>query len=310
MQISDLEPGDVLLFSAEEGSFLSWAITFLTDMPVSHAAIFYDKAAGILVEESIPRIRTMDAKERFGNRTITVRRLDNREGLSMSPVLDAAGGYLNELEPYGLDNLYLVGLLLMYKRFTPDTWKRKVVIKILKKVTAGIVEFVNRHKHAGKLPMVCSQFVTQCFDDAGPDYRLRFAHKVLLGASHPGGNLLDRILEHGESRTALTTAELLNAPAGHHPETAEELCGELKKAFEAPGEQGEVDLTDELHEAVHRFSQAHYLLRTGESPDPEADRAGAAHPALLLMKEDEKIFITPGDLLRNCTNLETVGTIG
>lgn len=30
MKISDLKTGDILLFSPEKGSFISWAITFLT----------------------------------------------------------------------------------------------------------------------------------------------------------------------------------------------------------------------------------------------------------------------------------------
>ena len=37
MNINDLKAGDILLFSPEKGSFISWAITYLTDAPVSHA---------------------------------------------------------------------------------------------------------------------------------------------------------------------------------------------------------------------------------------------------------------------------------
>lgn len=314
MQIKDLEPGDVLLFSAEEGSFLSWAITFLTDSPVSHAAIFYDKDAGTLVEESPPQIRTMDAKERFGNRTITVRRIHNRSDLSMIPVLEAASDYRNELEPYALGNLYMVALLLLYKKFSPDTWKQKITIKILKKLTAEIVEYVNRHKYEGKLPMVCSQFVTQCFEDAGPQYRLQFAHRILLRSTPGGGHLVDRILEHaakgGGPSHRFTTANLLNAPIDRLSDSEEELCKALKGAFDGPAETEEAELHEELIEAVHQFSQAHFLMRTGVSSDLKADQAGPVHPAILQLKEDENIFIAPGDLLNNCTNLETVGTIG
>jgi len=41
MEIKDLKIGDVVLFSPEKGSFISWAITFLTDAPVSHASVFF-----------------------------------------------------------------------------------------------------------------------------------------------------------------------------------------------------------------------------------------------------------------------------
>ncbi|EDW2056673.1 hypothetical protein L8Z36_001435 [Salmonella enterica] len=42
--LSELRPADVLLFSPEKKSFISWAITFLTDAPVSHAALYFNEA--------------------------------------------------------------------------------------------------------------------------------------------------------------------------------------------------------------------------------------------------------------------------
>ena len=50
MDIKDLKPGDVLLFSGEKGSFISEAIMFLTNSPVSHAALVYSDPANIVEE--------------------------------------------------------------------------------------------------------------------------------------------------------------------------------------------------------------------------------------------------------------------
>lgn len=54
MQINELKEGDILLFSAEKGSFISWAITFLTNVPVSHAAMYYNANKQSIIEETPP----------------------------------------------------------------------------------------------------------------------------------------------------------------------------------------------------------------------------------------------------------------
>ncbi|ENF3177150.1 hypothetical protein ACEZG3_005431 [Escherichia coli] len=44
LSLKDLYPADVLLFSPEENSFISQAITFLTNANVSHAALYFHSA--------------------------------------------------------------------------------------------------------------------------------------------------------------------------------------------------------------------------------------------------------------------------
>lgn len=68
-------PGDVLLFSGEKGSYISEAIMFLTNAPVSHAAIAYNPSSSV-VEETPPAVQTNPAAKRFDGRKITVMRLD------------------------------------------------------------------------------------------------------------------------------------------------------------------------------------------------------------------------------------------
>ena len=57
MDIKDIKTGDILLFSPEKGSFISWAITFLTDAPVSHAAMFYNEDNQSIIEETPPQVK-------------------------------------------------------------------------------------------------------------------------------------------------------------------------------------------------------------------------------------------------------------
>jgi len=149
MEISDLKPADILLFSGEKGSWISEAIMFLTDSSVSHAAMTYTSSEKI-VEESPPAVQVNDAAQRFKGRTVYVMRIDPSKD-SMSPVLDASEGYLNKDEPYAMSNLYLVGLLLLYRKFTPSTQVQKVMLKIFKKLAADIIKYINKHKNPGKL---------------------------------------------------------------------------------------------------------------------------------------------------------------
>ncbi len=100
MNINDLKAGDILLFSPEKGSFISWAITYLTDAPVSHAAMFYEEKSQSIIEETPPQVAINHAAERFEGREIYVRRLNSKEDLPLSPVIEKAQNYLNNAEPY------------------------------------------------------------------------------------------------------------------------------------------------------------------------------------------------------------------
>jgi hypothetical protein len=142
MNINDIKTGDILLFSPEKGSFISWAITFLTDAPVSHAAMFYNEENQSIIEETPPQVKVSLAVERFKDREIYVRRLNVKEDLPLSPVVKKATGYLNDTEPYDKSGLYMVGLLLIYKKFTPNTFAKKVMVKILKKISASIIKHI------------------------------------------------------------------------------------------------------------------------------------------------------------------------
>ena len=62
MNIKDIKMGDVLLFSPEKGSFISWAITFLTGEPVSHAAMYYSEEDQSIIEETSPQIKVNPPK--------------------------------------------------------------------------------------------------------------------------------------------------------------------------------------------------------------------------------------------------------
>lgn len=314
MNINDIKTGDILLFSPEKGSFISWAITFLTDAPVSHAAMFYNEENKSIIEETPPQVKVGLAVERFKGREIYVRRLNVKEDLPLSHVIKKATGYLNDAEPYDKSGLYMVGLLLIYKKFTPNTFVKKAMVKILKKISASIIKYIHEHQNPGKLPMVCSQFVAQCYSEAGDKYKLKIKNGILLknAAMQDGSsNVLDQVIEivkNGERTNIQTllasTLKIQDEPSS----TGEELCRELKEAFELTSGEITSDVTDELIEAVSQFAKAHYLYSSGGTqlqnifPDDHTE-------ILQTLKNNENMYVFPGDLLMHCENLKDIGTI-
>lgn len=325
MEINDLKPADILLFSGEKDSWISKAIMLLTDAPVSHAALSSEVSTTI-VEETPPAIRASEAKERFAGRTIYVMR--TKRDKSMQPVVNAAMHYLNEQEPYPMSNLYLVGLLLIYRKFTPDTLLKKVMIKIFRNLAANMIEFINKHKYPSKLPMVCSQFVYQCYADAGSDYRLRIKHGTLLKAplAAEAGELnvldyvihkikTDRSVQFRSLSATLESQPSVNAQQPTEQTLAKELVETLQsgKVLTAAAPQEEQSVDTELVFAINEFAHAIFTTSTGDtSPLPalaQAQNLNTVPIGLSLLKAEEAYFVAPGDLLRHCEDIEQVGII-
>lgn len=319
MNPSELKPGDVLIFSGEKGSWISEAIMFLAGAPVSHAAMVYTTNTE-LVEETPPAVRVAKTEGRFTGRDVYVNRLKGASGLD--PVVASATRYVNREEPYAMSNLYLVGMILLYRKFTPNTPLQKLMIKLFKKLAGHVIEHINKRKEPGKLPMVCSQFVFQCFEDAGADYRLHLLKPVLLRAPlegegpREGGSLLDQVVRQVRRRDAIALHKL---SAEVTPLTTEidlsedELGRQLVDALKQGGGTEGAALDEELVLAVSRFSEALYTAGTGTAvPQQALTRAlsaGRTPDALNLLKVEEAYFVTPADLLDRCANLERVGVI-
>ncbi|MFG1690719.1 hypothetical protein ACGF5M_00955 [Gemmatimonadota bacterium] len=319
MEIRDINPADILLFSGEKGSWISEAIMLLTNSPVSHAAMSYT-SSDVLVEETPPQVRTSDTASRAEGRTLYVMRMDPPLD-SMTPVLEAADVYLEQPAPYAMSNLYLVGMLLLYKRFTPGTPMQKVMLKIFKKLAAGIMKFINEHESPGKLPMVCSQFVYQCYQDAGKRYKLNIKGGILLRAAaveFESGSVLDRAIFQVKSDTRQDFRSFIAERAGtalhaEEPQNEEELARELVEVLKADEAAVAEELEQELVLAIQEFGQAVYAATTRaaiEADDMVRSNALRIAPTgLSFLKSEEPYFVAPGDLLSHCSNVRQVGVI-
>lgn len=300
MEISALKNGDVVLFSPEKGSFLSEAICLLTDSNVSHAAMVYnvngDENSNI-IEESPPQVAINNAKMRFTDRIIYVRRLQGN--LDMTPVIKQSELFLNEGIPYNDPELYMLGLLLVYKKISLTNPLQEVIIKILKKLSLELVDIIDKKIYKGKKAMICSEFVDECYNNAGDSYKLIIKNGVLSSSKlincTEDKNLVDMSLNFLDNNIVLGSP-LLEQEEMSVERLAEELCNELRKNLEATTE-----IKTELLQSVQKFAILHHKIRNGFD-------AEESH-ALKSLKSDESMFVFPCDLLNSCENLDEVGVI-
>lgn len=327
--VDKLQSADILLFSglkkdAEGKDWMSLAIMFLTNSKVTHAALYQDQ--GEIIEETPPMVRTYKldrSDKRFHGREIYINRLNNQQFFP-APVIKAATTYLNQETPYAFNNLYLLGLILLYKKFNHNILTKRVMIKIYKSLATRIIDYINQHKTPGKSPMVCSQFVFQCYEDAGEGYHLKIGKaswKESLLANVNNLSLLEQIISHVQvnsltletpNRTGIDL-EIQNIPS----QTEEELAQELLEAHQSNEVATNDEIDDELAVAVHEFGQAAYLAESrAENNRPvilEKSNELACElnisPGLSFLKIKEAYFVTPEDLLNNCDNLVQVCVI-
>ncbi len=326
LSIDQLKPADVLIFSGADDS-ISKAIMWLTNSQVTHAALYYTEK-GRFIEQTPPSIRFYHLNpddERFQGRKIYVNRLEIPQA-SMMPVMNPAIAYLNQETPYANNNLYTLGLILLYKKFRPNTLVKKVMMKIYKKLAVMISDYINKRQTPGKSPMVCSEFVYQCFEDAGEDYQLHIRKGSLidqsLSLSENNLSALDRTIDRvkdDSSRQFQGFAEISDPLAIENPpsQTEEELAQELIEALSTSKVEIAEELDNELALAVHEFGQATY---SAEGTTENATSLMLANTnkfakelnissALSFLKAKEAFFVTPEDLLNNCDNLTQVGIL-
>lgn len=175
MKKNELCAGDVILFPPHKGDFIAQAIAFLTDGEVNHAAICYPEKGELMIAESILKDGlVINPFQEHINAEYPLRVCRMKGQSDMKPVLLAVQKYIEEKNAYPNFNLGLLGVLLLFKKFAPHTWKNKVVYSFAVLVAGELMQLVRKRKYAGKHPMSCSQFVAQCFTDAGIGYDLKF----------------------------------------------------------------------------------------------------------------------------------------
>lgn len=323
MKKEDLQKGDVVLFPPHDGDFIAKAIAYLTDGEVNHAALCYPGEQGLLIAESIlknglvlnPFPEHIDKKY-----PLRICRMVNP--LNTEPLLAAAGKYLDERNAYPNFNLGLLGGLLLFKKFAPHTLRNKIVYMFMGLVASQLMNLVRKRKYTGKHPMSCSQFVAQCFTDAGKDYDLHFEHLV---AQFGNMKLQSGVGTRAMGNGMITPIDLLSQEKAQFSNNIENVTPELDltddealtltnnfidvleghEGVQTRSANATTVSSNQLNATLQSIALSLYELHTGK----KAENTGEAIESLQ-SSTMRNYFVSPQDLLINCPNsLKLVGLL-
>lgn len=303
MELKDLQNGDVLLFEADLADCISWAITYFSKAPVSHAAICYDAATATLVDAAGEYVRTADLKKYLqDNRPVHVCRL--MPSLPMQPVLNAAKVHLDRRDPYANSTLWMVSLLILYENYHVTSFIQKKIAHLLELICGVLIQQINSKLYPGKTPMVCSQFVTQCYEESGVPYRLHFNRTVDTALCFDQSLL--EFVRGFQEKEGFQEVSLNPIQTNSSNNLMDVACQLLRRCLETPKmERNEPAVPEpELITAVNKFCCLYQKATTLEE-----DSIASVGEAFEGLRRYQQYFITPGDLLLHCSSLEQVGIL-
>ncbi len=314
--LNELVPGDVLVMQGAQN--VSWptiiaegdmdaaliqAIMWLTHSDVCHGAIYYgaNNQLHSLIDDGEKGVgqhgmTTGDGKPD----TWYVRRMNGTE--SMQPVLALAMKYKGEKTAYDWELLTLLGLLLIYKKVTPDSSYYQGLLIILEKLVVTIDQLTHQ---SSTHYFVCSQFVAACFDQAGSSYELDVVDGNLSTGSYATGiSVVDHCVSH-MSLNDLTVSQ----PITDLPLTAEDLKLLVETdETEVAAAPASVDDQNRMTQACDQFLKLFFTLNA-ESLGLSTDQYATAKQRMQLAQKYQADFVTPADLKSHCSNLTPIGMI-
>ncbi|KNY25778.1 hypothetical protein [Pseudobacteroides cellulosolvens] len=318
IKIDDLKQADVLLFSASEDA-VSQLISKITESPVSHSALsYYD--CNKIAEETPPYAKINDIKERIVNREITVMRLTPWKD-DMSKVLDIAANYIDSKVPYSKLNLAFVGMYMLLKKSLVNLKLQRLVGLLLKHITYELIKIVDGAVYGSVQPMVCSQFVYNCYENAGKDY------KLIIKNESTNKSLLKYIQEYIDKNKSNLEPKLFtdilklfenkvnsdgSMPSSNYEEDLlKEIYSELEADKLQTSPTDNISLDEELVVAAHEFCSViqHIYGSTNNTALVIKGENKLESKPINEMVDIEQYFVTPGDLLTNCINLTIIGTL-
>lgn len=311
---SKLLPVDVLLYRGT--NLISRAIEFFDGTDVSHASLLLDGKPVSVAEaigQGLIQRRLTDSVQ--DHEWVMARRLKTRPP-DVSPVLARAQHYLAEGERYGYEQVLLLAFLALIRKPKITPIFKRLLTAVLEKASSMLLQLTA----GGKQPLICSEFVYRCYDEALPEaldlFSLSLRREVTAeGIRKPAARVkVDRV--HPESVLAAVMRKrparrLAAAPeAAAKPENLDTLIRRYLREVREPAveavpmaEAAGADVTD----AVTRF--AAIWQAAGEAGAREV-RLEAAAPAAALthLYKTAADFVTPGDLLQS-DSLMTLGKL-
>ncbi|AAK80431.1 hypothetical protein BJV85_001408 [Clostridium acetobutylicum] len=312
IKISDLKKGDILLFSPLYSSLESRLISLITNAPVTHSALsYYDNSK--IAEEIAPNAQVNNIRSRVGNRKITVMRL-NSYNKDMTKVVNEAEKYIIDKVPYSEPGLIFGAVFMLFKRAIIGENLQRTLIPMMKIIISNIIRLLDKGVYHDNHPMVCSQFIFNCYENAGEEYKLIIDNKLQKTT------LLEQVQKYiNENSTALEnklTKDISEINSKNHFEKLdrEVIIKEIYREFKKDKCFGFITRRSYLEEfvlTVHEFcSVLNYFFNNSRADKliENSDR-GLVSKSIGAMIKDEAYFVTPGDLLNNCRNLIKLGVL-
>lgn len=326
MKTTDLRPGDVLLYSGQ--SLIGKLIRVLDGTEVTHAGIFLgDGNVGEALMVGTPGIHANPIDKSIeGTNWVEVRRLPN-QNLSYKPLMAVANRYIAQGNRYAYAEILLVATICLTRKLNwNDGLLSRIAIGLMNKANRWIAEMFDQ----GKEPMICSEFVYRCYDEAVDSEDDPYSLTILSQAGTPYRHRSRRRLR----RMAITAYTDTRSPTVHPESLLGRLMREPQKLPEkttaadpgvAPTEQISDSELDELIEMYLQEPQGIQPMGALAVPE-DLERAASDFSASLVACNEKRYgaslnetiavrvaeavadFVTPGDLLKS-PSLIRVGRI-
>ena len=306
IKIEELKQGDILLFSHTD-EWDSKLISLITNSPVSHAAMsYYDYSQ--IVEETPPCAVVNELEQRKTGREITVMRLKNDE--DMTKVLDIAKKYVEEKEPYGNANLIFIFVYLLFEKAAISVKLQRLLCTLIKFILSELIKLLDDVFRKGTHPMVCSQFVYNCYMTAGDEYRLKIWSKS--GKNNILNKIKDYIEENKESLHEILNMNITKIEEEHNCAleiNKEELLKSMYEELILDSKTGSLISEENLEEDFVILVCKFLLLLSKLYNRSRGECNDNINNIINDLCAMEEYFVTPGDLLVNCDNLQNIGVL-
>jgi hypothetical protein len=158
IKTGDVMEGDVLLYNGK--GLVSKLIRFFDGTEVNHAAIYL--GAGKVGEAQAGGLNTSKLEDGIkSNNYLVIRRLTVPPE-SMQPVIIKAQYYLDIKNRYAFDQLFLLAILGLSRKLKVNGYLKWLLRKLLDQAADFLTE------NGDKQPMICSEFVYRCYNEANP----------------------------------------------------------------------------------------------------------------------------------------------
>jgi hypothetical protein len=241
---------------------------------------------------------------------------------------------------YPIANLGVLAILLLFKKFTKTERENKKMYGILCLLALSLMEIMENMKQikADKKPMTCSQFVAQCFSEAGKDFNFNFS-KLVVDYDTTGGSdkisfiefLIKAFIKKNTGARGVVSDKsfdidtIPNIPdktvtevLGNPDKVIEEFMGFMEHPVpESTGARGVLSdaIVSLLLSPLKDIALCVYTMITGEKT-PDLAKAlnylkdlNIAKKSQLSSDTARNFFVAPEDIYSNCTNMTKIGIL-